>query len=375
MKRLLISLLMFCSGLGHEGYAQDIKLDSDLINEIIKGHKLLEKNTETLSGKIETFKNSTDVNTPTRSPIRKFLFFRDNNLLRLEYTNPMKGTEIFQGHEKNDITEVIIKSAEQFFYYHAVPSTGVPYANLSRSTVMSEASKITINADFYSKINALIALDGSLGGKVLDLLLSDVGLIERRDYKNVSDALWINGMEQTDDKGNVSNWTVVLNPNQHYALLFYEIRMVNSETEFAAISSGSRSSQITADGKILPKDILFEGQTRVMVHGEKQENNTNERSLISISSTNKPDAGLFSEESFKDLGRDYATINVLPDQTKVGGTVVLAAPPEARTPEYLLIKDSLHAWSWRRVIFVALGAVMIIAACTRMYLQRKNGND
>ena len=356
MERILTSaLLVFCL-LSPVVFAQGIELSADLLRDIIRGHQLLTQHTECVSGKIESLQGSSNTEKLEHSGGRIFLFFRDKDLLRLEYIAPLKDTEVFPEHEKNDITAVTILAKDHNFQWWAIPSSGVPYANLFRSTKMDEALEITVGADFYSGVNALVSLDGSPGAKMIDLLQGIIGTVENRRYEEVPDALWIKGVENVDNVGNTSNWTVVLNPKRHYALLFYEIRVENPKTGTTMVSSGTRSSQVMDDGKILPKEIVFKGLTETLAAGQKQILNTGKRTLVTILSTDKPDARLFTEESFKDLGRDFAVVDVLLDQQHIGGPVVLAAPLKSRIPSDPL---ELANWSCFRIILFALGALLM----------------
>jgi hypothetical protein len=368
MKHTLILLLLGFGLLSHVAFAQEEQIDSGLLRDIVREHQLLSRYTECLSGKIEISRGSSTTEKLELSASRLFLFFRDNDLLRLEYINPMKGTEIFPGHEKNDITEVFMQSRGHNFEYRAVGSTGVPYANLSRSTVLSEAQTITLGADFYRNVNALFAPPNFGGAKVADLLQGEIGTIENRQYNDVADALRIRSPKSKDKSGSVSGWTVILDPNHHYALLFYEVRTENAKTEFTAVSSGTISSQVTDDGKIFPKEISFTVQTKVTAKGKEQEVNTGSRILVSIHSTDKPEARLFTEESFKDMGRDYTVVDILPNQKMAeGGHVVDAAPLESRMPYYPIGEFSKQEWSWKRVILMSAGILLTAVGGLRLY--------
>lgn len=373
--RLILLALVLLWGQSVTTFAQEKNIDSNILREIALGHQLLVQQTDCLSGTIESYNAHSETEELEYAAGRFFLFFRDKDLLRLEYINPRDGTGIFPGHKKNDITEVIVKSKDRNFNYWAISTTGVPYANLQRSTVLSEETKIILDTDFYSKINSLTVLDGSVTAKVTDMLQQEIGTIENRKYGDVPDALWIKGKESVDKAGNVSNWTFVLNTKQNYALLFYEIRVENPKTDYVVLITGTRSTQVTNDGKILPKEISYEGKTRVQVEGKKQVLHTGERTSVSVSSTAQPDSKLFTEEGFKDLGRDYAVVDVLPNRKEVPGEVVNAAPPEARASAYLIQKNPRLAWPWSRIVFLALSATMIVIACSLMYFKRKNSKD
>jgi hypothetical protein len=227
MKHALIVILLVFDFLNHVALAQKGTVDSGLLRDIVRGHRLLAQHMECLSGKIECFNTSPNTEKLEDSSGRRFLFFRDKDLLRLEYICPRKGTEIFPGHEKNDITEVVMRSKKHYYQYRAIATTGVPYANLSRSTVLSEAMEITLRSGFYDAINALFALSGFPDATVVNLLQDKIGTVGDRPYKGVPDAVWIESAKTVDQAGNTSSWTVVLNPRQHYALLFHEIRVEN----------------------------------------------------------------------------------------------------------------------------------------------------
>jgi hypothetical protein len=258
MRHILIPTLLMLGFLNHTVFAQERDVDPNLLRDIVRGHQILAQHAEVVSGKMESWGGSSQSEELTLSPRRPLLFLRNRDLLRLEYIHPIEGTEIFPGHEKNDTTEVIVKSKGHYFRYWAIPSTGVPYANLHRSTVLSEEMAITLGSDFYGNINTLTSLGGALESKVLDVLQYEIGTIEYRPYGGVVNALWIRGVEDVDANGNTSIWTVVLNPDQHYALLFHELRLENPKTGYAILSSGTRTTQVTDDGKIFPKEITFE---------------------------------------------------------------------------------------------------------------------
>jgi hypothetical protein len=372
MKLTLIPTLLAFSFFGFiplVAFAQEAQVDSGLLRDIVRGHQLLSQYTECLAGEIECFRGSSEAGKLEFSSGRRFLFFRDKDLLRLEYVDPRKDTEIFPGHEKNDVTRVIMRSKDHYFRYMAVGTTGVPYANLWKSTESDEASEMTFNSDFYSNINALLQPGAITGVKVSGMLQDKIGSIETRKYNDVPDALWIRGIQRVEG-GYVSQWTIVLNPKQHYALLFDEMRTENSKTGFLATSSRTVTSQVTDDGKILPKEIVFKGQTRALTNGQKQEVNTGKRTLVSIFTTDKPDDRLFTEESFKDLGRDYAVVNVLPNQKHAdGGHVVSAAPLSSRLPYYPVDDFSKQEWSWISIILLSTGILLTAVGGLRLYFQ------
>ena len=375
MKHILISIFLGISFLSHVVFAQEVKIDSGLLRDIASGHQLLALYAESLSGRIEY---SSDVPVAGGEQlIGRFLFFRDKDLLRLESIAPKKGTEILPGHEKNDITSVVMKSKEYYYEYRAIPTTGVPSADVSRSTVPDEAMKITLNTGFLEHINVLFAPSVFLEARVVDILQDKIGNIGNRPYKEVLDALWIESPKITDTEGSVASWVIVLNPKQHYALLFCEVCLTNPKMGLTATSSVTVSSQITDDGKVLPKEILFKGQTKVTAHGREQEVNTGKHTSVTIFSTAKPDSRLFTEESFKDLGRDYTVVDILPNQKMAqGGHVVSAAPLASRMPYYPPIEGfSREDWPWWRIVFVSVGVIMIAIACLRMYLKWRHSSN
>ena len=381
MKRTIIFTLLALGFSGHLVLAQEVRVDPELLRDIVRGHQLLSQYAECLSGKVEIFRESSSMEKPELSSSeRSFLFFRDKKLLRLEYIHPMKDTEVFPGHEKNNITEVIMFSKDRNFQWRAIPSTGVPYANLFRSTGSNATLEITLSGDFYDNINALVAVSGSIDYTIVDLLQNEIGHVESRRYNEVHDAVWITSPKNTDTAGNTSSWTVVLNPKQHYALLFHEMRVENSKTAFLATSSKTIITQVSSDGKIFPKEIVFKGQGRALVDTQKQEVNTGNRALVSVFATDKPDEWLFSEESFKDMGRDYAVVDVLPNQKPADtGGLVMAAPLASRVPYYPVDEFSVSHWSWIRIVLMASGIVLIAIACLRMYFRwrhsKTHGND
>ncbi|MDR1963169.1 MAG: hypothetical protein LBQ50_05275 [Planctomycetaceae bacterium] len=339
---------------------QEENIDSNLIREIIRGHRLLEQSLEHVSGKIERF-NKTVLAEKTDSGNRQFLFFKDKNLLRLEYISPQDGTSIAPNHPYNDITKVIIQNNDFNFQYIAVPTTGVPYANLSKSQKPDEAIDLTVDTDFYHNIKSLIAMAGF---SVTDLLQAKIETVEKRQYENFPDALWIKGVEE-NTKDTTASWTIVLNPDQHYALLFYEAQVKYLKTDNKLTSSGKIVSQKTNDGKLFPKEIFFEGRAANFENTQ--------RTIISITSTGKPDNKLFTENSFKDLGRDYVSVTVLPNQkTAPGGKVINAAPLESRVHNYSnpIIPQKLE-WSITRITLVIIGVILILLGCFMRIFTRK----
>jgi hypothetical protein len=286
-------------------------IDSNLIREIIQGHRLLEQSLQHVSGKIECF-NKTVIEEKTDAHNKQILFFKDHNLLRLEYISPQDGTSIAPNHQYNDITRVIMQNNDFNFQYTAIPTTGVPYANLSKSQKPDEAIDLTIHADFYQHINALIALPG--GCSVADLLQGKIETIEKRQYEDIPNALWIESVEEKT-KDATGSWKIVLNPNQHYALVFHEAQVNYLKTGNQLTSSGKIVSQKMNDGKLFPKEIFFEGRATNFENTQQ--------TIMSILSTDKPDNKLFTETSFKDLGRDYVSVTVLPNQKTVSEEKVI----------------------------------------------------
>jgi len=370
MKHLLISILLLFWFSGHIAFAQEVRVDSGLLKDIASGHQLLSRHVETLSGRMECVWSSSSLEKHETSTCRQFMFFRDKDLLRLEYIHPMEDAKVFPGHEKNDITEVSVISKEHDFHYIVIPSTGVPYANLHKSTGANEALRITLAGDFYSNVDALVAVDGATGAKIVDLLQDKIGSVETRQYNDVPDAMWIKSPKSVDESGTDSGWTVILNPKQHYALLFCEIRVENLKNGFSVICSKTVSSQVADDGKILPKEIVSKGQTKALVSGQKQELNTSSYALVSILSTDKPDGRLFTEESFKDMGRDYAVVDMLPNQQLAQtGSLVLAAPLESRVPSYPIEEYAKSEWTWTRIILLSAGIILTVWGGVRLYFR------
>ncbi|MGL4942570.1 MAG: hypothetical protein ACRC46_05195 [Thermoguttaceae bacterium] len=359
MMRSHFILLFFLVSFGHGVMSQEKALDSNLLREIVKGHQFLEHSTECLSGKIERFRKQEGRTAYDTTPERQLLFFRDHELLRLDYLRQREGTEILPGYSSNDITEVILRSKEHDLQYTAVSTTGVPYANLFKSKLPDSKLEMVLQTDCYRTLNALFALPG---GRILDVLQRDIGGIECRQYNDVTDALWIFGPESTSASGDVANWKIVLNPQQHYALLYHEACVKNEKTGFSITTTITATTQTTDAGDVFPNEIRTESQIMDQSSGE--------RYIVSALSTAKPDGKLFTEESFKELGRDYAVVDVLPNQTQVGGHVVNAAPLEARMPEYLLPKNPRLAWPWSRIFLLFTGVILIIAVCVCIYLQQ-----
>ncbi|GHT42660.1 hypothetical protein FACS189443_5890 [Planctomycetales bacterium] len=284
--------------------------------------------------------------------------------MRLDYINPMEGADVLPDDKRNDITEVVMRSGGNYdYHYSAVSTTGIPFSNLFKSKTPYAALQMRFQADFNQNINALTALPG---GKVVDLLQRKIKSVIKRPYENIANALWFTGEEIDTNTGNSSTWTLVLNPNQHYALLFHKAMVTGKQSGNSIIASGKIVSQTMQDGKILPKEIILEGE----MPGRK----TKERSVISVNSTDEPDAKLFTEESFKELGRDIAVVDVLPNQKQMPGRIVEAAPLETRMPDYsafLIGQGTSTAWSWTRILLLTSGVIMVIIACILLYNRRK----
>ncbi|MDR2437819.1 MAG: hypothetical protein LBE12_00420 [Planctomycetaceae bacterium] len=329
--------------------AQEENINSNLIRGIIQGHRFLEQSIEHVSGKIEHF-NKMVIEEKTDSYNKQILFFKDNNLLRLEYISPQDGTSIAPNHQYNDITRVIMQNNDFNFQYTAIPTTGVPYANLSKSQKPDEAIDLTVHADFYQNIKALIALPG---GTVTGLLQGKIKTMEKHQYEDFPDALWIKSVEGKT-KDTTTSWTIVLNPDQHYALLFHEAQVEYHKTGDKITASGKITSQKMNDGKLFPQNILLEGRAKNLY--------STEQTVLSIFSTDKPDNKLFTENSFKDLGRDYVSVTVLPNQkTAPGGTIVNAAPLESRVHDYpnpMIPQKS--EWNGTRIILAITGIILIL---------------
>ncbi|MDR1141163.1 MAG: hypothetical protein LBL62_05680 [Planctomycetaceae bacterium] len=329
--------------------AQGENIDSNLIKEIIQGHRFLEQSIEQVSGKIERFDKRV-IAEETDFHNKQFLFFRDQNLLRLEYISPQEGTSIALNHQYNDITRVIMQNNDHNFEYYAEPTTSdIPLANLRKSQKPDEVIDIIVHADFYHHIKALFALSGGL--VVTDLLREKIKTIEKCQYEDVPDALWIKSVEEKK-KNATASWTIVLNPDQHYALLFYEVQVKYFKTGDKLTSSGKIVSQKMNDGKLLPKEILFEGHSISF--------DDTQRTIISITSTDKPDNKLFTENSFKDLGRDYVTVDVLPNQKTIRRTFLDVASLQARVQNYLdIILLQKTEWYLSYIILIITGIILI----------------
>jgi hypothetical protein len=342
-------------------FAQELKLDSHLINDIVQGHKFLEQSLKCLTGKI-TWVDNTPTQTLSSPPqTRIFLFYNNKDSLRLEYIEPHELTQVLPGHKGNDITNVIICAPDYDFNYLAVATTGVPYANLFKSKSPDELLRMRAQTDYHKNINSLISLPGV---KVTDLLQREIGKIEKCKYDNISHALLIEGKKDVSKTGAIGNWKIILNPEQHYALMYHEVSVNDKSKNFSLITSGKIISQKIGNNKILPKKIINESQVN-----ERQIKKNIE---IEITSTNKPDEFLFKENSLKELGRDYVVVDVLPNQKQAdGGTIVEAAPLAARMPDYLIDKNPRSAWSWYRIILILSGLILITIACIRMFLNKK----
>jgi hypothetical protein len=360
---LLLLLLFFITGFFNVFvFAIDPEkdIDSNLIREIIQGHRFLEQSIEHVSGKIEHF-NKMVIEEKTDSHNKQILFFKDHNLLRLEYISPQDGTSIAPNHQYNDITRVIMQNNDFNFQYTAIPTTGVPYANLSKSQKPDEAIDLTIHADFYQSIKALFALPG---GTVAGLLQGKIKTMEKHQYEDFPDALWIKSVEEKT-KDTTTSWTIVLNPDQHYALLFHEAQVEYYKTGDKITASGKITSQKMNDGKLFPQKILLEGHAKNLY--------STEQTILSIFSTDEPDNKFFTENSFKDLGRDYVSVTILPSQkTAPGGTIVNAAPLEARVHNYSnTMVPQKSEWNGTRIILVITGVILILLGCfIRIFIRK-----
>jgi hypothetical protein len=348
--------------------ADEIDIDAQLFREIAKGHKFLEQSTENLSGTILTYRDLRELDFPVDTkPSRHINFYKKGDLLRVDCVYPMEGTTVLPGHPYNDITDVFLHTKDYDYRYMAVFSTGVPYANLLKSKVPYEDVQLALRSDYHQNVNFLFSLQGM---RVLQMLQLKIGKVERRAYSDVPDAVWITGDEEKGENGDIAYWVIVLNPNQHYALLYHEGNRKSKKPNKSITFSNKIVSQKLNDGKLFPKQIIFESQVFDLHRLEKNQ--------ITITSTEKPDDKLFSEAAFKEMGRDYVVVNVLPNQKQVPDNLLEAAPLQARmTPEHYAVKNIMKEmvepsyWSLTRILLLVSGIVLLVIAFFQLLSNRK----
>ncbi len=373
MTRTVLGLLLCLCGICGVTFAQDKPNESELLREIAKGHEQLAKDIECLSGVIEERVSNSEKDKSGYLPIPRVFFFKDNDLWRLEYEDPKKETVIYPEHPKNKITKVLVSTPEHYYDFWAIGTTGVPYANLFKKEAASESDKSVIYGK-YSMLGALFAVGSIPNTNVADYLLNEIESIEYREYEDLPNALWIKGVELQDQNEATSNWTIVLDPQQHYALRFYETVITVPQTQVKYEIRGTRTVQITSDGKVFPKEIEKHSTIETIVDGKKQTQHMDSLSSVIIESTDRPDPKLFTEESFKELGRDFVVIPVSASGERGTGETVYAAPLEARTSDYIARKNSKLTWLWGRVLFAIVGAALIATACLIKFFGKKKEN-
>jgi hypothetical protein len=301
---------LFLGGCGNASTGKGkVKLSSELFNEIVEGHKFIEQSTVCLSGTVVEFKrvklelNSDPDSIKFESP-RQYQFYKKHDLARVEYVQPIVGTQIAPDHKYNDITTILLRTKDYDYYYHAYPTTDNPYPSADVTKSKRSASKlvdISLYSDLYVDTNVLTT---TRGGKIIEFgfLKTPIDKIENRECNGVPNALWIIGSETTS-KGKsggkeYGNWLFVFDPNRHYALLRHEYYVKDKNNDYIIHCTNNVSSQITDNGTVVPKEIIDDWYI-------KDDGRYIDRKIVNITSTEVPDDALFTESSFKETGRYY----------------------------------------------------------------------
>jgi hypothetical protein len=100
----------------------------------------------------------------------------------------------------------------------------------------------------------------------------------------------------------------------------------------------------------------------------------NDLCQIEIDSVGHCDKKHFTEESFKNLGRDFIIVNVLPDGQQEIGKTVYAAPQEARVLGYQKV-SRWSRWGWERIGLCIAGFIFILTAGAIFYRRRLNSKS
>jgi hypothetical protein len=348
-----------------------ILLDSDLVKKIIEGHQTLEQSTKYLSGQIVRVKKNVDganSNTSQRHQPRQYYFYKNSDQVRLEYIQPQQDTQIATGHKYNDITEIILRTDNFDYLYSAIPSTGLPFANLTRSKIPNDIIDIRIKTDLFRNIGALTALPTL---KVIEVLQKPVGKIEYKPYEGFTNAIWISGVEQTSKgqsgESEFSNWQIVLNSHEHYALLNYSLYGKDAIGNVIMQIDVKIASQNIADYVIVPKEIVYESYFNFLAKDQKR---SAEQTTINIFSTEMLDEKLFSEDSFKEAGRNYVIVDESPSGVRAANQIIHAAPLpplESRMPSVDNSYVPSPMMQLVRIVLIAIGLILLLLALLSVF--------
>jgi hypothetical protein len=306
-KRLFFLVLISLCCLNSVCLAQDKQAIADVLRNIEQGRRALAEDFETLSGELKISSGSSESEELEYSSEQHMLFYKDADSLRVEYIEPRRGTEASAEVGKNDVTRILVNTKDWFYEYLPVGATDASLVKRPASRVKDKLPA----REHYGVIGALVGTDGYHDANAVDWtqFQEAIDSVEYRPYEGVSEALWLKGVD-ADKAGNISDFTFVFDPKQRYALLFYEVNVELPERQTKLIVSGTRTTQATADGKILPKEVARYSSTESVADGQKRIQTTGSRAVVTIVSTEKPDAELFSEESFKKLGRNCVVAEV-----------------------------------------------------------------
>ncbi|MDR2346207.1 MAG: hypothetical protein LBE18_09090 [Planctomycetaceae bacterium] len=333
----------------------EIVLNSEIVKEIIRGHNKLEQATRNISGLIVRLKDNadeTDSNTTknnNQNDLRQYFFYKNSDLLRLEYIQPLENTWIAKGHKYNDITFILLRTKNFDYEYYAIPSkgdSGVSFANLIKSKIPNDRVGVNIRTDLLAVINILTALPGV---KITEVLQRPIGKVEKRQYDNIPDALWLSGVEEItkSQKGTneYANWQIILNPHQDYALMYHTIYgKDDSGKPFIQVEIKVTSQEIKKDF-VVPKEIFNESY----LNGKK----SSERVTIDIHSTEEQDKNLFSEDSFKEVGRRYVLSEMSSTGKQNADKIIDVAPYYYRSYPESMMKVKSAEWSLLQIVLVA----------------------
>jgi hypothetical protein len=369
---LLVILVFDDSGIV---FADDseVKLSSDLVREIIEGHKFIEQSTVCFSGTIVKFERvklepNSDFASIQFEPYKQYQFCKKRDLMRVEYIQPREGTEVAPDHKYNDVTVILLRTKDYDYYYDANATTGNPSASVTRSKKPSKFVDAYLQTDLYRYTNILTTLPGF---KVIEILQKPISKIERREYGGIPDALWITGLEEISkgQNGNkeYANWSIILNPNSHYALLYHESYGKDENNNFFIHCIDKVTSHITDNGVVVPKEIIEDWYI-------KDDGRYIDRRIVNITSTDAPDDALFFESSFKDTGRNYTLIDESPDGRPMSKQYIDVPQSWLKTPRNQNEVSFIYYIDWTRVCFALTGFLMLLIAFFLFRRSKKNEN-
>ena len=317
----VVAILLLLSSLCASGAARSASADTihgDLIRAIVSGHRVLESSIEAVSGEIACDHKKAD---ETRSA--RVQFAKSKGRVWLKYLRRPPDSEDDRGPVP--ATEILLRAGGYDYVYRAGPASS-SRATLYRSQAPDPDTSIRLENDFFHWLNALFANPNS---QVAELLQRPIERVESKPYAGATDALWITGEEAVSESGTAMQWTLVLNPAQHYAILRYELSSKNEDTGFWLTSSRDVDSQVVDDNTVLPQSIVNRTEGSAWPTEESV-------CRVILESVGAEEEERFNEASFVKLGRDVVIVDVLDDGRQVVRETVRAAPSHpgaAASPE------------------------------------------